>query len=151
MRPINAPVLTLPMLALLALAACSEPTSKTAPAPDAEATPAVLAGVDLAEPVSVLGTEPFWTLKITPSAITYTSPEGAPLTGDNPGPVIQGTTAAYATTLDGQALELTLIATECSDGMSDRTYPLTAIVKLGETKLNGCAIGQAALAALPPA
>ncbi|MDB5421498.1 MAG: hypothetical protein JWR59_1445 [Brevundimonas sp.] len=146
MRPI-----AIACLALTALAACSEPASKKEAAPAPTATVATLAGVDLAEPVSVLGTEPFWGLKITPTSITYTSPEGPPLSGANPGPVVQGTTAAYRTTLDGQPLELTLIATECSDGMSDRTYPLTAIVKLGQTRLNGCANAEAALAAEPPA
>lgn len=151
MRVKALPITTLTILGLLALAACSEPAAKNEAASPATATAATLAGVDLAEPVRVLGTEPFWGLKITPTTITYTSPADAPLSGANPGPALHGTTAAYTTTLDGRTLELTLIATECSDGMSDRTYPLTAIVKLDETSLNGCAIGEAALAALPPA
>lgn len=148
MRPIIAAAA---VTGLLILAACSEPASKKAAAPAPATTQATLAGVDLAQPVSVLGTESFWGIQITPADITYTSPDAAPASGANPGPVVQGTTAAYKTTLDGKPLEVTLIATECSDGMSERTYPLTAIVKLGETRLNGCAISQAALTALPPA
>ena len=141
------PALSLAVLSLLA--ACSEQATTTDSAP--AAATATLAGVDLNKPLTVLGTEPFWNVKITPETLTYTSPETPPLSGANPGPVVRGTTAAYRTKLKGRGLELTLIATECSDGMSDRTYPLTAIVKLGDETLNGCAIGEAALAALPPA
>ena len=36
-------------------------------------------------------------------------------------------------------LVLTLIATECSDGMSDRVYPLTAKVEIGDDEVTGCA------------
>ena len=39
----------------------------------------------------------------------------------------------------------TLIATECSDGMSDRIYPLTARVVIGEETLQGCAASTAAI------
>ena len=38
-----------------------------------------------------------------------------------------------------------LIATECSDGMSDRTYPLTAKVEIGDETLTGCAAATAAI------
>ncbi len=61
-----------------------------------------------------------------------------------------GTTAVYSGTTDsGQTLVLTLIATECSDGMSDRLYPLTARVELGEETLNGCGNKQMALSQSP--
>ena len=147
MRPIAAASL----VALLAIAACSEPASTPASAPTPAPAPAALAGVDLNQPVQALGTEPFWGIEITASTITYTNPEGPPRTGDNPGPALQGTTAVYASTVGDEPIEITLIATECSDGMSDRTYPLTAMVKLGDTSLNGCAASKAALEAQPPA
>ena len=147
MRPITAA----PFIALLALAACSEPAEQPASAPTPAPVAASLAGVDLNQPVQALGTEPFWGVEITASAITYTNPEGPPQTGANPGPTIQGTTAVYASTVGDQPIEITLIATECSDGMSDRTYPLTAMVKLGGETLNGCAGSRAALEAQPPA
>ena len=50
-----------------------------------------------------------------------------------------------AETADGQPISVTLIATECSDGMSDRTYPLTALVEVGERTLTGCAASTAAI------
>jgi uncharacterized membrane protein len=143
--------LALPCLAVLALAACSEPGADKAETPAATPSEAELGGVRLSEPISVLGTEPFWNIIITPAGMTYSSPDTEDLSAANPGPVIRGTTATYETRLGERPLELTLIATECSDGMSDRTYPLTAIAELGDTRLNGCAISREALAAMPPA
>ena len=132
------------------LAACSEPTVKRSEPAAAPAPAAVLGGIDLTQPIHALGTEPFWSLDITPSAITYTSPNGPPRTAANPGPVMQGTIATWTGTGD-TPMTVTLIATECSDGMSDRTYPLTAQVEMGGTKLSGCADTQAAFDAAPPA
>lgn len=124
---------------LLALAACSEPTSDVA-APEPAPAPTTLGGVDLSQPLRALGTEPFWSVEITPDALAYSAVDSGGLRADNPGPTIQGTTAVYAAAgQDGTALVVTLIATECSDGMSDRTYPLTARVEVGPQTLNGCA------------
>ncbi len=138
----------LPM-AVLALAACTDP-APTEPAPAPTPTPAVLGGVDLTQPVRALGTEPFWSVEITPQDLAYTAVDAVEIRAPNPGPTIQGTTAVYAAAApDGTALVVTLIATECSDGMSDRTYPLTARVELGPQTLNGCAASVAFLTSQP--
>jgi len=142
---------------LLVLAACSGSNDKTATAK--AAAPAVLGGVDLNQTIRALGTEPFWSVEIKSQAgakdssgITFTGMDRDPQHAAAVSPVIQGTTAVYATTTDdGSAMTVTLIATECSDGMSDRVYPLTAKVVVGEGTVVGCAISQAALDALPPA
>ncbi|MFC5344251.1 COG3650 family protein [Brevundimonas staleyi] len=142
----------LPLLALtvFGLAACSnggEAPPAEAPPP---AAPAVLGGVDLGQPVRAIGTEPFWGVEITPEHLAYTAVDHPGLTATNPGPTIQGTTAVYAAAgADGTTLVVTLIATECSDGMSDRIYPLTARVELGSQKLNGCAASVAFLNSQP--
>lgn len=134
---------------ILSLAACSEPAPPAeAPAPPPE--PVMLGGVDLNQPVRVLGTEPFWSVEMTPDALVYSTPEGEGLRSANPGPTVQGTTAVFAAaTADGTALVVTLIATECSDGMSDRTYPLTARVEAGNETFNGCAASVAFLNSQP--
>lgn len=154
MRPI---LIALPLLALplLALAACSQGTTEAAP-PPADAPPVVLAvvlaGVDLNQPLRALGTEPFWGVDITPATLTYSGLDRPEQRASNPGPVIQGAIAVYATATEGgTTLVVTLIATECSDGMSDRVYPLTARVELGEETLNGCAASVAFLKSQPPA
>ncbi len=132
-------------LSLLALVACSPAGEPLPPPEDAEPAP-VLAGVDLARPVRALGTEPFWSLELTGTEMVYTTPEPPEQRAPQPQPVVQGTTVTYeAETADGTTLRVTLVATECSDGMSDRTYPLTAMVKVGDRDLTGCAASVAAV------
>ncbi len=139
MRPVFA------ALTVLVLAACS-PAEEPAPPSDAPEPAPVLGGVDLGQPVRALGTEPFWSVELTGTELVYTSPDAPEQRAPRPEPVAQGTTATYeAETADGTTLKVTLIATECSDGMSDRTYPLTAMVKLGERDLTGCAASTAAV------
>ncbi len=135
----------------LGLAACSNPgETPPAEAPPTPAAPVVLGGVDLGQPLRAIGTEPFWGIEITPEHLAYTAIDHPGLTVTNPGPTLQGTTAVYAAAgADGATLVVTLIATECSDGMSDRVYPLTARVELGSQTLNGCAASTAFLESQP--
>lgn len=136
--------------ALLGAAACSEATVRE-PDPVASSAPvAGLGGVNLGEPLRVLGTEPFWSVDITSSSMTWTSPDQPLQMATNPGPAVQGTIAIYRTETEaGLPLVVTLTATECSDGMSDRLYPLTARVEIAGQSLNGCAASTAFLEAGP--
>ena len=130
----------------LTLGACSPSTDSQVEASDVAVPPPTLAGVDLSQPVRALGTEPFWSLELNGTDMIYTSPEPGELRAPQPAAVVQGTVAMFeAATGDGQPMKVTLTATECSDGMSDRTYPLTAIVELGERTLTGCAASTAAI------
>lgn len=132
--------------ALAALTACSQPTAEKAPAAAAEAR--TLAGVDLHQPLRVLGTEPFWAVEITPAGLIYSGVDRPEQKAANPGPALQGTVAVWTTETEAKApLVVTLTATDCSDGMSDRTYPLTAKVEIGGESLTGCAASSAAIAA----
>lgn len=142
--------LPIPVLVLgLTLTACSDPAPTGSEAPPAPAQ-AVLGDIDLNQPLRALGTEPFWAVEITPQDLAYTAVDAVEVRASNPGPTIQGTTAVYAAAApDGTALVVTLIATECSDGMSDRVYPLTARVELGSETLSGCAASVAFLETQP--
>lgn len=137
-------------LPLILLAACSpEPEVKRgapeAPAPAVPATPMV-GGVDLSQPLRLLGTEPFWGVQVTGDALVYSGVDRPEQRAANPGPTVTGTVATWDVTTDkGAQLKVMLTATECSDGMSDRTYPLTARVEIGGETLNGCAATVAAL------
>lgn len=137
-------------LALLGLTACSNSGETPPPEAPPPAAPAVLGGVDLGQPLRAIGTEPFWAVEITPGTLTYSAVDNPGFSATNPGPTLQGTTAVYAAAgADGVTLVVTLIATECSDGMSDRIYPLTARVELGQQTLNGCAASVAFLESQP--
>ena len=130
--------------AVAVMAACSQPTTDKAPAAPAE--PRALAGVDLDQPLRVMGTEPFWAVEIAPAGLTYSGVDRPEQKAANPGPALQGTVAVWtAETATKTPLVVTLSATDCSDGMSDRIYPLTAKVEIGEESLTGCAAASAAI------
>jgi uncharacterized membrane protein len=97
----------------------------------------------LQSPLTCLGTEPFWSMKIDPEAgeSRFQTPEDeaphiAPITESWPGqPWAQ--TAAVALP-DGLAV---LAPAECSDGMSDQSYGIAADLFLSgpdQQRLSGC-------------
>ncbi|WP_421730024.1 COG3650 family protein [Brevundimonas sp.] len=149
MRLVSAILPSAILLPVLILAACSEPIEKAAPPPGPKPA-AVLGGVDLNQPVRAVGTEPFWGVEISGENMIYTGIDQPDQRASAPDPVIQGTTAVYtAATQGGVVMVVTLIATECSDGMSDRVYPLTAKVEIGKDTRNGCAASEAFLMTAP--
>ncbi len=137
-------LLIVPAVAALSLAAC-EPADPTTggdggvtPPPNPEPT-LELGGVDLAGDMNLLGTEPFWGVEISAGQIRVGGVDRAEMTAPRTTPNIQGTTATWTTTSDdGQPLIITVTDNDCSDGMSDRTYPLTARVQIAQETLNGC-------------
>ncbi|MBX7249084.1 MAG: hypothetical protein K1X35_08600 [Caulobacteraceae bacterium] len=143
-------------LAVLALSACkpageapAQPGGE-APAPDAGAPPAPieprLNGVDLTEDLRVVGTEPFWSIDIDNDYLKFKGVDLPEATGQNAGPTMTPGTATWnVSTGDGTVLKVVLTGEKCSDGMSDREYPLTAKVDFGEKHFNGCAATVAAL------
>lgn len=136
MRPIFALV-----IAAAALAACQPQTDDGSPAtPPADAPttaqtapalPAAFTG-----DIDARGTEPFWSLTIRGDQVTLHRPDQPDLT----------TTAVQGAHMDGAAvvfgdapLTVRLTEAQCSDGMSDLTYPLTAEVVVQSQTLKGCA------------
>lgn len=134
-------LLPLSALALCLLAAgCGPSAEEPEAAPEPAAPPPVLAGVDLTEPLRALGTEPFWSVDLTGDELVFRGVDRPEQRAPQPKASVQGTVARFeAQTTTGTPIVITLASTECSDGMSDRIYPLTAIVKVGEETLNGCA------------
>lgn len=145
---------------MFVLAACQpagEPTTEAAtPAVETQAdaaaestTPIVLGGVDFSQPLRALGTEPFWGVEITPEELVYSGVDRPEMKMANPGPSFQdGVIIIAASDPAGEAFTVTLREAQCSDGMSDRVYPLEAeVLYKGET-LKGCANSQAVLDAL---
>jgi len=147
--------LPLPPLAAacaLLLAACQS-GADDAPAGEPSPTPSASAGAapgDTSEtaPFSAIaadevlrftGTEPFWGGEVTGKTLTYSTPE------NQDGTVIAVERfagrggIAFSGLLDGAEFEMMVTPLECSDGMSDRTYPFTATLEIGEDKRNGCA------------
>lgn len=90
--------------------------------------------------VKAIGTEPFWGARTEGRCVTYSTPEdqkGTRIwTHVDTGP--QG--SVWNGALRGRQFQLSVKTSPgCSDGMSDRTYPLEAVLRVdGETR-HGCA------------
>ncbi len=136
------------MLAVLALAGCQ------AKAPPAPAEPAVRdpagAVIDISQPLTARGTEPFWNLTIDGAHFRLTRPDQPDLAIEAGGAVVQSGRATWVTkAADGRQVTVVLYAGDCSDGMSDTKYPYTAEVTLLDESLHGCAGKTADLKAGP--
>ena len=132
--------------AALLLAACQQNSadraalsgqSADAAIPDAD-SPEAYNGIGEDETLHFTGTEPFWGGEVVGTALTYTTPEnpeGAKIAVER----FAGRGGlSFGGALDGAEFEMTVTPLECSDGMSDRTYPFTVTLKIGEDLRNGC-------------
>lgn len=130
-------------LGLLMLAACQpqDPTGAPAAVP-ADAPAPQPATSDFSQPMTAIGTEPFWSLTLEGTQLKLSRPGEPDLVALAPGAAIRPGQAAWAAaSRDGQSLAVTFYISPCSDGMSDRTYPMTAEVTLGSAPaLRGCAV-----------
>ena len=126
-------------LAAVSLAACQPQApdgSVAQPPADAPApAPAAFQG-DL----DAHGTEPFWGVKIRENQIEFSTPE-ANIAFPNKGGALVDGKVVWESTEGPRPIKITLREqAECSDGMSDLTYPLAAEVALGGTTYKGCAV-----------
>ena len=106
--------------------------------PSAGESTAPYSGIAEDEAVSFTGTEPFWSGEVDGKTLTYKTPE------NQDGEVIMVERFAgrggisFSGVLAGAELEMMVTPLECSDGMSDRTYPFTVTLKIGDETRNGC-------------
>lgn len=131
MKQLSTKILTM-LGAVGALASCSPSGEKPGDVPAFD-------GIAESEIITALGNEPFWNAKIDGDTLVYSTPEN-----------IDGTTITISRfagngglglsgTISGEALLLAITPGECSDTMSDRTYPFTATLTIGDDQRNGCA------------
>lgn len=86
-----------------------------------------------------LGTEPFWSLDVLDDQLRYSSPEVLDGKAFPASVKREGQTYRFTGTLDGQAVLLTIEPGQCSDGMSDTSYPYKASFTWGSRTEQGCA------------
>lgn len=134
------------------LAACQPQTPDGEPAPPpADAPPATRAAPpsnvsDFSQPMTARGTEPFWAVRIEGTRFTLLRPGQPEKVFEAPGAQIRPGHAAWeAKAADGEVMKVALFVSECSDGMSDLRYPMTAEVALTTETLRGCAAKTAEL------
>ena len=128
-----------PDLARAFLRACAKETVKPAPQPagacltqDGKAVPA--------NHIRAIGTEPFWGAKIEGRCVTYSHPEDQQ--GTRVWTKFSGTTdnGSWTGSLGGHPFVLrTRPQADCSDGMSDKRYPIAVALTVGGEQRTGCA------------
>lgn len=122
-------------LGSLVLAACG---TSAGPGPDARQTTAY-AGIAPGETIRLTGTEPFWNGEIDGDTMRYATLENQDgwsfpverFAGNNG--------VSFAGRFDGRTIDVAVTPGECSDGMSDRTFPFVATLVVGAETLRGCA------------
>lgn len=129
-------------IVLAALVAACQPAGSDAGdapgvLPDAGETEAY-DGIPPDETLRFVGTEPFWGGDVTGGELTYSTID------DQDGTKIAVERFAgrgglsYNGRLGEQDFAMTVTPLSCSDGMSDRTYPFTVTVVIGQETRNGC-------------
>jgi uncharacterized membrane protein len=90
------------------------------------------------EAVTMLGTEPFWNLKVAKGEGLWSTPDNQPGTRLALTRFAGNNGLGFSGTLDGQPFTATLTPGTCSDGMSDRRFPFVATIALGGETFAGC-------------
>lgn len=136
---------TLVLLAsCLVLTGCGEApmgaSEDAAPPADAPAaTPAEAEGADYSGDIDIIGTEPFWSVRIRADGITLTRPDHPELRNANPGARLEGEQGVWPSRGGQGQVAVRLTPGVCSDGMSDRTYRFFAEILVDGETLKGCA------------
>ena len=85
------------------------------------------------------GNEPFWSLRKTAEAITFTTMDGAAVTvAPVPEPVRDGETEVFEASVDNEMFVLTVEDSVCTDTMSGMPFPNTVSVQFGPDSYSGC-------------
>ncbi len=143
-------------LLIAALTACQQaPRDAEAPAAqtqstgtlaESEAPPApvtsesqVYDGIGENEIVRFTGTEPFWGGNVGKGEALYSTPENIDGTRFPVTRFAGNNGVSFSGTMSGAAFDLMITPGDCSDGMSNRTYPFVATLTLGGEQRNGCA------------
>ena len=93
-----------------------------------------------ANAIHAVGTEPFWAAQVEGRCVTYSTPENQ--AGTRVWTRFDGSAEAGTWTgaLDGQPFVMTTKAqTECSDGLSDKRYPIAVSLAVSGEQRRGCA------------
>jgi uncharacterized membrane protein len=131
-------------LALLALAGCG--ASDSAQAPDAgtvlseddSRSTAPFDGIASDEVVQFLGTEPFWGGQASGTTLVYSTPEDPEGTEYVVRRFAGRGGLSFSGTMGEAPFEMMVTPLRCSDGMSDRTYPYTVTLQIGQELRSGC-------------
>lgn len=95
--------------------------------------------IEASEVIHAAGTEPFWGVEVQGTRLVYSNPDDPQGTSLEVSRFAGRGGLSYSGELDGKSVTLAVTSGACSDGMSDRDYPFTATLALGDDLLHGCA------------
>lgn len=125
------------------ITACSGPAKEgknLSAAGPADIQEFILGGVNLSQPFRVLGTEPFWNVDVDSDEMLFAGLDRDSVMFTAIETLHWDSLATYkGESAGGITIALTLTPEECSDGMSDRIYPLSARVEMDSEVFAGCA------------
>ena len=128
-------ILALPVM--LVLSACQAGSSDGENVPGT--SPEGFTGIAVDETIYVGGTEPFWGGEVAGDQMLYTSPEDPDGTSFGVERFTGQGGLGFSGMLGDKTIDMTVTPGACSDGMSDRTYPYTVTLQIGEEQRTGCA------------
>ena len=91
------------------------------------------------ETVYFSGTEPFWGGQAVYGTLTYMTPDNGDGVDIEVERFVGNNGLSFSGEMNGQAFDLAVTPGECSDAMSDRTYPYVATLQIDEEARAGCA------------
>lgn len=106
---------------------------------DAERSVESYDGIASDETIHFTGTEPFWGGDSAGGTLTYSTPENIEGSTISVERFAGNSGLSIAGKLEGASFDLVVTPGECSDGMSDRSYPFVATLRIGEETRFGCA------------
>lgn len=105
----------------------------------AGASQEVFAGIAVDETIRLTGTEPFWGGTVERERFLYTTPENQAGEAIAVKRFAGNSGLAFTGTRSGRPIDLMVTRGGCSDGMSDRSYPYTATLRVDSEQRSGCA------------
>lgn len=132
------------VLLALGLAACDPRAADSAGSPEPPADAPDISA-EFGRDFRLIGTEPFWGVRITADRMVLSRPDQPELSVPHGGPSERPGEAEWA----GDGLTAAVARQACSDGMSDRIYPYAATVRTAGQTLKGCGDAESAFAPRP--
>lgn len=108
-------------------------------APEMRADSQPYSGIGAGETVRVTGTEPFWSGQVAGTILTYSTPDDPAGDSMTVKRFAGRAGVSWSGIFKDQPFTLAVTEGKCSDGMSDRTYPFTATLRVQGEQRQGCA------------
>ncbi|MDO5640912.1 MAG: hypothetical protein Q4G26_00790 [Paracoccus sp. (in: a-proteobacteria)] len=85
------------------------------------------------------GNEPFWTVEVAGSGARYITPENPNGSTVAVRRIVYQQGVEYIGERGGAPFSINIRAVECTDSMSGEKFPMTALLRMGSRRLQGCA------------